>query len=303
MPIVGLLLTHWLLAILAAPVFAGNNAAGSMTTGGSIRAYTTDPDAPVGFERTRVLIAVSFTAVTWFIFTLLSGYLSDKIGCKRTCQVGFVALILVLIPLCWMANTALLGLLYLALALFSTGLALTYAPRAALYSALFHASVRFSGVAISHALGAIIGDAFAPMIAMALVQTTGGPTAVSVCLVARALIGLVAVTVLRDRSGIDLSIKNQAEQEVGATIFDQRAPATDPMVSQPDWSFRLRSLAPHPTHDHLQGRVRCRDPLPEERAIPAAREQSSGKKPAIRCAHSCARENRMIGLRGRSCVM
>lgn len=36
------------------------------------------------------------------------------------------------------------------------------------------------------------------------------------------LISLTAVSLLRDRSGIDLSINTQAEQEIGATIFDKR---------------------------------------------------------------------------------
>ena len=31
--------------------------------------------------------------------------------------------------------------------------------------------------------------------------------------------------VIRERKGIDLGINNQAEQEVGATVFDKRTPA------------------------------------------------------------------------------
>ena len=87
---------------------------------------------------------------------------------------------------------------------------------------MFPASVRFSGVSISYALGAILGGAFAPTIATALVQATGGTKAVSLYLVGMTLISLVAVSLVRDRSGIDLSIRNQAEQEVGALIFDRR---------------------------------------------------------------------------------
>lgn len=60
------------------------------------------------------------------------------------------------------------------------------------------------------------------MIATALVQATGGTTAVSFYLLGMTLISLTAVTLLRDRSGIDLSIENQTEQEIGATIFDKR---------------------------------------------------------------------------------
>ena len=221
-PIVELFRKHWLLVILAALVFAGNNAAGYMTTGGFIQAYTTDPDGPIGFERTDVLIAIAFAAAMWFIFTLLSGYLADAIGRKRTYQIGFICQALVLFPLFWMINTASLPMLYLAFALFAVGLGLAYGPQAALYSELFPASVRFSGVSISYALGAIIGGAFAPMIATALVQATGSTTSVSIYLVIMTLISLTAVSLLRDRKGIDLSINNQAEQEIGATVFDKR---------------------------------------------------------------------------------
>ena len=63
---------HWLLVILAALVFAGNNAAGYMATGGFIPSYATSPTA-VGLERTDVLLAVTFGAAIWLIFTTIAG--------------------------------------------------------------------------------------------------------------------------------------------------------------------------------------------------------------------------------------
>lgn len=71
------------------------------------------------------------------------------------------------------------GVLYLALTIFTFGLGLEYGPQAALYSEMFPTSVHFSGVSISYALGAILGGAFAPTSATALVQATDGTTAVS----------------------------------------------------------------------------------------------------------------------------
>jgi hypothetical protein len=58
------------------------------------------------------------------------------------------------------------------------------------------------------------------------VQATGSSTAVSVYLLLVTFVSMGAVLVLRDRPGIDLSINNQAEQEVGATIFDKRRGAS-----------------------------------------------------------------------------
>jgi len=77
-------------------------------------------------------------------------------------------------------------------------------------------------VSISYALGAILGGAFSPMIATALVQATGGTTAVGVYLLVMTLLAIAAVLMLCERRGIDLGIGNQAQQEVGSTVFDRR---------------------------------------------------------------------------------
>ncbi|QRQ79342.1 MFS transporter [Glutamicibacter protophormiae] len=221
-PIVVLFKKHWPLVIIAALVFAGNNAAGYMTTGGFFQAYTTNPDGPIGLERTDVLVAVAFGAAVWLVMTLIAGYMADKVGRVRTYQIGFVVLAASLFPVFALVNSGSLAMLYLAFGLFSIGLGLTYGPQAALYSELFPASVRFSGVSISYAIGAILGGAFAPTIAQALVQATGGTTAVAIYLLVVVTLGFIAVSMIRDRADIDLSFRNQAEQEVGALVFDKR---------------------------------------------------------------------------------
>ncbi|QYN39073.1 MFS transporter [Pseudonocardia sp. DSM 110487] len=61
-PVVELFCKHGLLVVLAALIFAGNNAAGYMTTGGFITSYATNPDGPVGLGRTPVLLAITGAA-------------------------------------------------------------------------------------------------------------------------------------------------------------------------------------------------------------------------------------------------
>ncbi|WP_421014918.1 MFS transporter, partial [Glutamicibacter creatinolyticus] len=225
-PVVELFRKHWPLVLIAALVFAGNNAAGYMTTGGFFQNYTTDPEGPIGLERTDVLLAVAFGAAIWLVMTLISGIMADRIGRVRTYQIGFIVLALSLFPVFAMVNSGSLVMLYLAFGVFSIGLGLTYGPQAALYSEMFPASVRFSGVSISYAIGAIIGGAFAPTIATALVQATGGTNAVALYLLAFCIVSLLVVSLIRDRQGIDLSYTNQAEQEVGALVVG-RGPATE----------------------------------------------------------------------------
>ena len=78
---------------------------------------------------------------------------------QKTYLIGYACLIVTVFPLFWLVNT---GNLWAALPrprTFHGGLGLAYGPQAALYSELFPASIRFSGVSISYALGAILGGA------------------------------------------------------------------------------------------------------------------------------------------------
>ncbi len=213
-PILTLFRKHALLVVVAAFVFAGNNAVGYMTTGGYIQGYSTNPEGPLALERGPVLWAVAGSAVTWLLSTLFAGFISDRIGRRTTYIIGWIlqlAGVFLLFPL---VNTGDIWLLFLGLAILTIGLGFTYGPQAALYSELFPASIRFSGVSISYAIGAILGGAFAPMIATALVQATGSTLSVTWYLAGMTCLGLIATLLLRDRSGIPLGPDHEAEQEV-----------------------------------------------------------------------------------------
>ncbi|MFJ4158853.1 MFS transporter [Microbacterium testaceum] len=214
MPIVQLFRKHSLLVIIAAFVFAGNNAVGYMTTGGYIQRYATDPKGPLGLATADVLGAVTLSAVTWLIFTWLGGWLGDKIGRRNTYIIGWLSMLVAIVALFPLVNSGSIPLLAIGLMLLTVGLGLTYGPQAALYAELFPASIRFSGVSIAYALGAILGGAFAPTIATALVESTGTTVSVTVYLAVMAVLGLVATLLLRDRSGIPLGPDHEAEQEV-----------------------------------------------------------------------------------------
>lgn len=221
-PIGKLLKEHPLLVCVAALIFAGNNAVGYMTTGGYIQNYSTDPSGPVGLQRGDVLLAVTVSAATWMVFTLIAGWMSDFAGRRNTYILGFIlqfAGVLALFPL---VNTGSLTNLYIALIFLTVGLGLTYGQQSALYTELFPASIRFSGVSISYAIGAIVGGAFAPTIAAYLVQTTGTTTSVTWYLGAMTIIGLISVLGLKDRRGIPLGPDHEAEQAVSPLVGFKR---------------------------------------------------------------------------------
>ncbi|MFC7405617.1 MFS transporter [Georgenia alba] len=210
------------LVLFAAFVFAGNNAIGYMTTGGYVQNYATEG---LGLERGPVLWAVTASSVSWLVFTFVAGWLSDHIGRRTTYLIGYVLLgagVLALFPL---VNTAELPLLALALVLLTVGLGLTYGPQSAWYTELFPSSVRFSGVSISYAIGAVLGGAFSPAIASWIQQSTGSSTNVSYYLLGMALVGLVGTLLLRDRRGINLRPTNEEQQSRGIYIWDDSSSA------------------------------------------------------------------------------
>jgi MFS family permease len=150
----------------------------------------------------------------WLLSTFFAGWISDRIGRRTTYIIGWIMQLVGVFTLFPLVNTGDIGLLFLGLAILTVGLGFTYGPQAALYSELFPASIRFSGVSISYAIGAILGGAFAPTIAAALVAATGTTMSVAFYLAGMTLLGLCATLLLRDRSGIPLGPDHEAEQTV-----------------------------------------------------------------------------------------
>ncbi|MDR7381024.1 MFS transporter [Promicromonospora iranensis] len=217
-PLLQLFRKHTPLVIVAALVFAGNNAVGYMTTGGYIQRYASDPAGPVGLDRGPVLWAVTASAVVWLVSTWFAGAVSDRLGRRTTYAIGFVVQLAGVLALFPLVNGGTFGSLLLGLIFLSVGLGLTYGPQAALYAELFPASIRFSGVSISYAIGSILGGAFAPAIATALVQATGTTAAVTMYLAGMTVIGLAATLVLRDRTGIPLGPDHE-ELQAASPIY------------------------------------------------------------------------------------
>ncbi len=208
-PIVKLFRTYGVVVVLAALVFAGNNAVGYMTTGGWIQGYGTKG---LGLERSEVLWSVAIGAVVWLLTTWFAGSFSDQIGRRNTYLIGWGLQMIGVFTLFPLVNTGNMVLFALGLAILSVGLGFTYGPQAAFYAEIFPASVRFSGVSISYAIGAILGGAFAPTVAEALVQATGGTAAVTWYLAAMTLVGLLATLAFKNRAGIPLGIDHEEEQ-------------------------------------------------------------------------------------------
>ncbi|RKT56098.1 MFS transporter [Saccharothrix australiensis] len=211
-PVVVLLRHHWRLVLAGALVFAANNAVGYMTTGGYVQSYAVKS---LHLDRSTVLAAVMVSALAWLASTLVGGLLSDRYGRIRVYRIGFAVQLAWMFPFFALVDTGDVGLLVLALVLFSVGLGFTYGPQAALYAELYPTAVRYSGAALSYALGAVLGGAFAPTIAEALQTSTGTVHSVGAYLAAVTVVGLVASSFVPDRRGRPLDAADDRPHEPG----------------------------------------------------------------------------------------
>ena len=120
--------------------------------------------------------------------------------------IGWVVQAAGVIPLFqFVFNGGVLGVL-LGTCLLAIGLGLTYGPAAVWFAESFPASVRYSGISISYALGGVIGGVFAPTIAQILLQSFGSTWAIVVYLLFMTALGMLATILLRDRSNIPLDL-------------------------------------------------------------------------------------------------
>jgi MFS family permease len=203
-PLLTLIRHHAGIVVLAALLFAGNNAAGQMTSGGFLTAYATDPTRGTVFDRTTVLVIIAAGSIAMAVTTLASGAFSDRWGRKPVYVAGYIWLGITVFPLFWLADTGNAAWLTTGVLFFSLGLGLSYGPQAAWYAELFPANVRYSGIATSYAFGAILGGAFASLISTALLQATGTVTSVCIYILITIAVSLGAAIALPERKGVDL---------------------------------------------------------------------------------------------------
>lgn len=199
-PLGELVRTHRGQVLQAALVFIANNAAGYLL----IAFLISYGQRTLGFSGPQTLLSGVVAAFAWIIFTLLGGHLGDRLGRVRTFQIGYVLLALWAIPMWFVFDTGSIALFLLGLVILALPLGLTYGPQAALYAEMFPANVRYSGVSVSYALGAILGGAFAPMIAQAIIGKTQTAWFIGLYIVILCAISLWAVSRIDERPNVDL---------------------------------------------------------------------------------------------------
>lgn len=188
--------------ILTALIFIGNNAAGYLLIA-FFSAYAT---RTLKMESGPVLLATLLASFGWLIFTLYGGALSDKLGRVRTFQIGYALIFVWMIPLFLLIDTKNIWAYGIALFLLTLGLGLSYGPMSAMYAEMFPPQVRYSGVSIGYALGAILGGAFAPLVSELLLGQTKSSISIAIYIMVLCAISFLGVTLVKETRGTNLRV-------------------------------------------------------------------------------------------------
>lgn len=202
-PLRDLFTFHWREVLYCCMIFIGNNAAGYLVIAFFISYATKVHEMPL----TPVLLATTLASFGWLIFTMVGGWLSDRIGRVKTFLLGYALVFVWMIPMFLLVDTKNIVLYGVGLFVLTIGLGLSYGPMSAMYAEMFPANIRYSGISIGYALGAILGGAFAATIAQSLLVQTGWSGSIGIYIMILCVISSVGVILAKETKGRPLGLK------------------------------------------------------------------------------------------------
>jgi len=159
----------------------------------------------LGAPRNFVLMAVLVQAVLGFIWVPIAGHLSDRIGRKRMYMIGSIFVGIFGFIYFALLDTKVPSLMFIAIALSLLPAMTCYGPQAALIAESFSPRLRYSGASLGYQLASIIAGGPSPFIATALFATFASSFPIALYIMACGVIGLIAVSMLTDHTGKDVS--------------------------------------------------------------------------------------------------
>jgi MFS family permease len=154
-------------------------------------------------SRSSLLTDTMIAATVGLVSVPLFGHLSDVIGRRRMYGIGIVCTGLFAFPYFALLNTRAGGLVLLAIVLSLVFHDMQYGPQAALIAESFGTNVRYSGAGLGYQLASVIAGGPAPLIAAAILKTTGSSNGIAWYIVICAVIAMVALVLMPRRPRVD----------------------------------------------------------------------------------------------------
>ncbi|WHX66077.1 MFS transporter [Peribacillus frigoritolerans] len=158
--------------------------------------------ANLGFSRTATLTAVMIATIITTILIPIMGNLSDKIGRKKLFIGGTIGMALFAFPYFWLLQQKSVLLLIVATVI---GLGIIWAPITAvlgtMFSEIFDAKIRYTGITLGYQIGAALAGGTAPLVATALLDRFNNSyVPVAIYIIFASVLSLAAIWAVKDRS-------------------------------------------------------------------------------------------------------
>lgn len=168
----------------------------------------------IAMSRTDALLGVMIAAAVMCFFIPLFGSLSDQLGRARVYRWGSLICGATVFPAFWLIENQPTNTLMIWLAIvipFGIFYAMVYGPEAALFSELFDANVRYTGISFVYQFSGIFASGLTPIIATALMRENGGkPWTVCAYVVFAALVSAWSARAIEKRRAAGIGAIAQA---------------------------------------------------------------------------------------------
>ena len=172
----------------------------------------------LGASRNFLLVAVLVSAVLGFLWATVAGHLSDRIGRKKMYIIGCVFVAVFGFVYFAMLDTKVPALMFIAVALSALPIMTMYGPEAALIAESFSPRLRYSGTSLGYQLASIIAGGPSPFIATALFAAFASSLPIALYILACAVVGIIATSLLTDYTNKDISEEYDQLQPVRAAV-------------------------------------------------------------------------------------
>jgi MFS family permease len=159
----------------------------------------------LGMSRNFVLMGVISQTIIGFIWVVIAGALSDKIGRKNMYMIGAASMGVFGFIYFGLLNTGIPWVIFVAIAISLIPVMTQYGPEAALIAESFSPRLRYSGTSIGYQLASIIAGGPSPIISTWLFATFHSTLPIALYILAMAIIGIAATAMLTDYTGKDIS--------------------------------------------------------------------------------------------------
>ncbi|HLR10139.1 MAG TPA: MFS transporter [Sporosarcina sp.] len=198
-PIVETFKTHWREVLIAVGAKVVETAP-FYIFGTFIVSYAT---TNLNFSNTAVLNAVMISTIITTILIPIMGRISDRVGRKPLYVYGSIAMMIYAFPYFWLIHQESIFLLTIATII---GLGIIWAPITAvlgtMFSEIFSAEVRYTGISLGYQIGAAVAGGTAPLVATALLANFNNSyVPVALYIIFTAIISLIAIWAVKDRQG------------------------------------------------------------------------------------------------------